>query len=96
MNNDKKIIIIGSGWGSTSFLKYINYDIYDITVISPNSMFLYTPLLVYSIFNNNLKLEYDIRNMNPNIKYIKNKVSYVDFENNKIIFDNKELEYVII
>ena len=43
-----KIIVIGSGWGSASFIKNIDKK-YNITVISPTNNFIYTPLLVNSL-----------------------------------------------
>ena len=50
--NKKNITIIGSGWGCSSFIKYINMNKYNVTVISDNNKFLYTPLLTNNIFNN--------------------------------------------
>ena len=87
-----KIIVIGSGWGSASFIKNIDKK-YNITVISPTNNFIYTPLLVNSLFNVNLKLEIPINMINPNIKCIKNKVSNIDFNNNQINFDKETLKY---
>ncbi|CAO3667049.1 unnamed protein product [Rhizopus stolonifer] len=43
---DKKtIIVLGSGWGSTSFLKAIDTTLYNVIVVSPRNYFLFTPLL---------------------------------------------------
>ena len=47
----KKILVIGSGWGSSSFLKNIDSDKYKIEVISPTPNFIYTPLLANKIRN---------------------------------------------
>ena len=44
-----KIAVIGSGWGSGSFIKYIDNDKYDVKVISPNNHFIYTPLLANKV-----------------------------------------------
>merc|ERR1719160_1341747 len=41
----KKIVVLGSGWGSTFFLKKIDPPLYDITIVSPRNHFFYTPLL---------------------------------------------------
>lgn len=41
----KKLLILGSGWGSVSLLKNIDSREYDVTVISPRNYFLFTPLL---------------------------------------------------
>ena len=45
----KKIIIIGSGWAGSSFIKYIDENMYDIEVVSKNKNFIYTPLTNYMI-----------------------------------------------
>lgn len=44
-NRKKKVIILGSGWGSYSVLKNINRDIFDVKVVTPRNHFLFTPLL---------------------------------------------------
>ena len=41
----EKLVILGTGWGAASFLKDINTDLYDVTVISPRNYFLFTPML---------------------------------------------------
>ncbi|KAI0055965.1 NADH dehydrogenase [Artomyces pyxidatus] len=41
----KNIVVLGSGWGSTSFLKNVDTSDYNIIVISPRNFFLFTPLL---------------------------------------------------
>ncbi|GAB6030201.1 hypothetical protein CHUAL_005877 [Chamberlinius hualienensis] len=41
----KKIVILGTGWGSYSALKNINKNTYDVVVVSPRNHFLFTPLL---------------------------------------------------
>jgi NADH:ubiquinone reductase (non-electrogenic) len=43
--NKKTVVILGSGWASTSLLKAINTDIYNVVVVSPRNYFLFTPLL---------------------------------------------------
>ena len=40
----EKIVILGTGWGSAAFLKSIDMDMYDVTVISPRNFFLFTPM----------------------------------------------------
>ncbi|GAX23811.1 NADH dehydrogenase [Fistulifera solaris] len=41
----ERIVILGSGWGSISFLKDIDTDLYDVTVVSPRNHFVFTPML---------------------------------------------------
>lgn len=44
-HSKKTIAILGTGWGSTSLLKELDTDNYNVVVISPRSYFLFTPLL---------------------------------------------------
>lgn len=44
-SNKKTIVVLGSGWASTSFLKSIDTDLYNVVVVSPRNYFLFTPLL---------------------------------------------------
>ena len=41
----KTLVVLGSGWGSTSLLKGIDAENYNIIVVSPRNYFLFTPLL---------------------------------------------------
>jgi len=90
----KRMIIIGSGWAASSFLKYLDSSHisknYEVIVVSPSNLFLYTPLLINSIFNSTtLTLPISELNSFP-IKYINNKVSDIDFQKNKIFLEKKE------
>ncbi|XP_020964460.1 external alternative NAD(P)H-ubiquinone oxidoreductase B1, mitochondrial isoform X1 [Arachis ipaensis] len=41
----KKVIVLGTGWGGTSFLKDLDASLYDVQVVSPCNYFAFTPLL---------------------------------------------------
>ncbi|KAJ0018446.1 hypothetical protein Pint_10743 [Pistacia integerrima] len=41
----KKVVVLGTGWAGTSFLKSLNNPSYDVQVISPRNYFAFTPLL---------------------------------------------------
>ncbi|KAL5716605.1 NADH:ubiquinone reductase (non-electrogenic) [Ranunculus cassubicifolius] len=41
----KRIVVLGTGWAGTSFLKDIDSSQYDVQVISPRNYFAFTPLL---------------------------------------------------
>jgi NADH:ubiquinone reductase (non-electrogenic) len=41
----KTLVILGTGWGTTSLLKEIDSSNYNIVMISPRKYFLFTPLL---------------------------------------------------
>ncbi|KAF3679718.1 External alternative NAD(P)H-ubiquinone oxidoreductase B2, mitochondrial [Capsicum baccatum] len=44
-NRKKKIVVLGTGWAGTSFLKNLKDPSYDVQVISPRNYFAFTPLL---------------------------------------------------
>ncbi|KAJ1567401.1 NADH:ubiquinone oxidoreductase [Cladochytrium tenue] len=44
-HSKKTIAILGTGWGSTSLIKDLDTDNYNVVVVSPRSYFLFTPLL---------------------------------------------------
>lgn len=90
----KKIIIVGSGWGTKGFLDTISSSDYDIHVVSINKEFEYQLFFSEGIINNKIKTSFDLTNKYSNINFIKNKVDDVDFKNNKIITNtNNEIDY---
>ena len=41
----EQVVVLGTGWGAAAFLKNIDTDKYDVTVISPRNYFVFTPML---------------------------------------------------
>ncbi|KAJ2073106.1 hypothetical protein GGI16_008902, partial [Coemansia sp. S142-1] len=41
----ERLVVLGSGWGAVSTLKALECGAYDVTVISPDNYFIFTPLL---------------------------------------------------
>ncbi|CAK7349937.1 unnamed protein product [Dovyalis caffra] len=41
----KKVVVLGTGWAGTSFLKNLKSSSYDVQIVSPNNFFAFTPLL---------------------------------------------------
>lgn len=41
----KKIVVLGTGWGGTSFLRDLDVSAYDVQLVSPRNYFAFTPLL---------------------------------------------------
>ncbi|KAL6990949.1 External alternative NAD(P)H-ubiquinone oxidoreductase B2, mitochondrial [Sarracenia purpurea var. burkii] len=41
----KKVVVLGTGWAGTSFVKNLKNPAYDVNVISPRNYFTFTPLL---------------------------------------------------
>lgn len=41
----KRVVVLGTGWAGTSFLKDLDVSSYDVKVVSPRNYFAFTPLL---------------------------------------------------
>ncbi|EPQ28363.1 uncharacterized protein PFL1_04190 [Pseudozyma flocculosa PF-1] len=41
----ERLVVLGSGWGGFTFLKKLDRSKYDLTLVSPNTYFSFTPLL---------------------------------------------------
>ena len=41
----KRVVVLGTGWAGTSFLKDLDASKYDVQVVSPRNYFAFTPLL---------------------------------------------------
>ncbi|RZC80519.1 hypothetical protein C5167_043094 [Papaver somniferum] len=41
----KRIVVLGTGWGATSYLKNLDLASYDVQVVAPRNYFAFTPLL---------------------------------------------------
>jgi len=39
------ILLVGSGWASASFIKTIDTEKYNLSVVSPSNKFIYTPIV---------------------------------------------------
>lgn len=92
----ENIVVIGSGWAGASLVKHLDSDKFNITVISNNLEFVYTPLLTYKSMNN-INLNYPIVSINDNIKTIKKNINIemIDFNNNSIKIDENNIKYNI-
>ncbi|WFD31183.1 hypothetical protein MSPP1_002217 [Malassezia sp. CBS 17886] len=41
----KRLVVVGGGWAAVALLSKLDRDAYDVTMVSPNNYFLFTPLL---------------------------------------------------
>lgn len=41
----KKVVVLGTGWAGTSFLRNLDASLYDVEIVSPRNYFTFTPLL---------------------------------------------------
>lgn len=82
----ESIIVLGTGWGAASFLKNINTDKYDVTVISPRNYFVFTPMLAgASVGTVDYKsITQPIREINNNVRYIEAEATNIDTSNRGI------------
>lgn len=75
----KTILVLGSGWGSTSFLQSIDTQSFNVVVVSPRNYFLFTPLLPSATVGT-----VDLRSIMQPIRYItrhkKRQVCFIEGE----------------
>ncbi|KAK4271420.1 hypothetical protein QN277_020120 [Acacia crassicarpa] len=45
VSEKKKVVVLGTGWAGTSFLRNLNNPRYEVMVVSPRNYFAFTPLL---------------------------------------------------
>ena len=60
--NKKTLVLLGSGWGSTSLLKGLNTEDYNVIVVSPRNYFLFTrkiPSLECALTGSVVTFDYD-------------------------------------
>ena len=76
----ERVVVLGTGWGGISFLKEINTDLYDVTVISPRNHFVFTPMLAGASVGT---VEFrsicePIREINRNAQYLEATATSID------------------
>ncbi|BGP41748.1 hypothetical protein JCM10450v2_005814 [Rhodotorula kratochvilovae] len=81
----QQLVILGSGWGGYELLRKVDRRRYDVTVVSPNSYFAFTPLLASASvgtvdFNSTLE---PVRRY-PEATYYQAWADKVDFKNKRI------------
>jgi len=82
----QSILIIGSGWAGSTLATSLDETKYSITVISPETTTLYTPLLAsaaYGLYDFNI-VATPVRHTSKNIKFIKARVESIHFEAKKV------------
>ncbi|EPQ53048.1 FAD/NAD P-binding domain-containing protein [Gloeophyllum trabeum ATCC 11539] len=77
-----KVVILGSGWGGYEVLKGIDKSRYDVTMVSPNTYFNFTPLLASCAVGS---LEYrcalePVRRYTPQVKSYQAWCDAIDFK----------------
>ncbi|CAN1231777.1 External alternative NAD(P)H-ubiquinone oxidoreductase B1, mitochondrial [Linum perenne] len=97
----KRVVVLGTGWAGTSFIKDLDDSMYDVKVVSPRNYFAFTPLLP-SVTCGTVEarsIVEPIRNMirkrDGEIQFLEADCLKIDSEKNKIFckasFDNKSV-----
>ncbi|CAM9427994.1 unnamed protein product [Chrysoparadoxa australica] len=81
-----RIVILGTGWGSHAMLKSIDATKYDVTTVSPNNFFLFTPMLAASAVGT---VEY--RSITEPIRKVNPAANYVEATATEILLDQKQV-----
>ncbi|XP_060202302.1 external alternative NAD(P)H-ubiquinone oxidoreductase B1, mitochondrial-like [Lycium barbarum] len=86
----KRIVVLGTGWAGTSFLKDLDISSYDVKVVSPRNYFAFTPLLP-SITCGTVEPRSIVEPVRNIIKKRSGKIHFweaeclkIDLENNKV------------
>lgn len=81
-----KLVVLGSGWASVGLLKNLRNGDYDVTVISPQNYFLFTPLLPSAATGT-----LSVKSLMASIRKIVTSVSghYLEARAEKIEFEDK-------
>lgn len=76
----ERVVVLGTGWGAAAFLKNIDTDKCDVTVISPRNYFVFTPMLAgASVGSVDFKsITEPIREINNNVRYLEAAATEVD------------------
>uniref|UniRef100_A0A7N0TL82 NADH:ubiquinone reductase (non-electrogenic) n=2 Tax=Kalanchoe fedtschenkoi TaxID=63787 RepID=A0A7N0TL82_KALFE len=87
----KRLVVLGTGWAGTSFLKDLDVSQYDVQVVSPRNYFAFTPLLpsvtcgtveARSIVEPVRKI---IRKRKGDIDFLEAECYKIDAANNKVL-----------
>ncbi|KAF7369064.1 Mitochondrial external NADH dehydrogenase [Mycena venus] len=95
----KTIVVLGSGWGATSFLNTLDTTEYNVVVVSPKNFFLFTPLLP-SVAVGTLSprsiiqpTRYVTRHKTRAVEVIEAEAQHVDVANKTVSFiDNSDIQ----
>mmetsp|Transcript_78385 Transcript_78385/g.142702 ORF Transcript_78385/g.142702 Transcript_78385/m.142702 type:complete len:512 (+) Transcript_78385:65-1600(+) len=82
----KKVVVLGSGWGASAFVKKLDPSLYDVIVASPRPFFFYTPLLCGSttgVVSPGSIIE-PIRDLNRGVQYLNVSCHDVDLTSKKV------------
>ncbi|KAL3821531.1 hypothetical protein ACJIZ3_007436 [Penstemon smallii] len=86
----KKVVVLGTGWAGTSFLKNLKDPSYEVQVVSPRNYFAFTPLLP-SVTNGTVEARSIVEPIRSIVKKKKFDVQFREAECYKIDTENKKV-----
>ena len=87
------LVVLGSGWGATSFLKTLDTEEFNVVVVSPRNYFLFTPLLP-SVTVGTLEARSIVQPTRYITRHKQRKVAVYEAEGQKVDPVNKTLTFV--
>lgn len=86
----KKVVVLGCGWGAAAFLKEIDVEKFDVTVISPRNFFLFTPMLAgASVGSVDFRsITEPVREINPDANFLEATATEIDPKEGKILCES--------
>ena len=99
----KRVVVIGGGFAGLNFVKHINLDYYDVTVIDRNNYHSFPPLF-YQVASAGLDpasicfpLRRELRKLkSPNVRFNMGKVKAIDVERKCVRTDEETVPYDIL
>ncbi|KAL8497469.1 hypothetical protein ACS0TY_020971 [Phlomoides rotata] len=86
----KKVVVLGTGWAGTSFLKNLKDPCYEVQVVSPRNYFAFTPLLP-SVTNGTVEARSIVEPIRNIVRKKKFDVQFREAECYKIDTQNKKV-----
>lgn len=86
----KRVVVLGTGWAGTSFLRDLDMSSYDVQVVSPRNYFAFTPLLP-SVTCGTVEARSVVEPIRNMIKKKSGKINFCEAECLKIDTANKKV-----
>ncbi|KAI7835036.1 pyridine nucleotide-disulfide oxidoreductase-domain-containing protein [Kickxella alabastrina] len=92
----KTMVLLGTGWGSTTILKNLDTENFNVVVVSPRNYFLFTPLLpsctVGTIENRSIMepVRLLMRHKNREVKFYEAECTDIDAEKKELVLERRK------
>ncbi|GMP67060.1 hypothetical protein CsSME_00027176 [Camellia sinensis var. sinensis] len=71
----KRVVVLGTGWAGTSFLKNLKDSSYEVQVVSPRNYFAFTPLLP-SVTNGTVEARSVVEPIRSIVRKVQNHLTF--------------------